>query len=243
MRYQGGKSRIANEIASKLATGGAELPSNTLVSLFCGACNIEAKVKGYDKIICNDNQPYLIALFKALQNGFELPDIVTEEQYHYFKQNKDVNPPLTGFVGFACSFGGKWFGGYARDGKRVNYALRGKKSLAKKMETLTNVKFVCMDYRDVVLPDGCVVYADPPYNGTTQYANRKFDSESFWEYMREISKSHLVYISELNAPDDFVCIWQKDIRRILDVNKNNQFKSTEKLFVHKNNLKIIQKNS
>ena len=27
----------------------------------------------------------------------------------------DENPALTGFVGFGCSFGGKWWGGYAKD--------------------------------------------------------------------------------------------------------------------------------
>lgn len=68
----------------------------------------------------------------------------------------------------------------------------------------------------------------------------KFDSNEFWNYMREISKDHIVFISEQNAPDDFVAIWSKPFTRTLDVNKNNQFKVTEKLFVHQNNLKYIQ---
>ena len=214
-----------------------------MVSLFCGACNVESKVKGFNRIICNDNQPYLIALFKALQEGYDLPEIVTEEDYYYVKEHKDENPALTGFVGFACSFGGKWFGGYARDKAQVNYALRGKRSLATKMKTLMDAEFTCLDYRDVILPDGCIVYCDPPYNNTTKYANGDFDTAQFWEYIREKSQDHIIYISELEAPDDFVCVWQKDIRRILDVNKNNQFKATEKLFVHKNNYKIIQENT
>lgn len=241
MRYQGGKSRIASDIA--LHVEGGVLLSRTLVSLFCGACNIEAKVKGFDRIVCNDNHPYLIALFKALQNGYDLPETITEEQYHYIKDHKDENPALTGFVGFACSFGGKWFGGYARDKAQVNYALRGKRSLASKMKTLMDAEFLCLDYRDVELPDGCIIYADPPYENTTKYANGDFNTSQFWQYIREISQEHVVYISELKAPDDFVCIWQKDIRRILDVNKDNQFKSTEKLFIHKNNLEIIQNNA
>ena len=58
--------------------------------------------------------------------------------------------------------------------------------------------------------------------------------------MREISKDHIVFISEQNASDDFVAIWSKPFTRTLDVNKNNQFKVTEKLFVHQNNLKYIQ---
>lgn len=239
LKYQGGKSRLANDL-SKIMRGGQR--GNQFISLFCGACSIESKIKGYDNIICNDNHPYLIALLQALQNGYELPEEITEEQYHYIKEHKDEDPALTGFVGFACSFGGKWFGGYARDKDHVNYAARGKRTLMSKMTTLMDAQFTCLDYRDVILPDGCTIYCDPPYDNTTKYANKKFDTTQFWEYMRKISQDHLVYISELKAPDDFVSIWQKDVKRILDVNKSNQFKSTEKLFVHKNNLPIIQNN-
>ena len=199
MRYQGGKSRIANDIA-KIIDGGVQF-SSTFVSLFCGACSIEAKVKGYDKIICNDSQEYLIALFKALQEGYKLPEVITEQQYHYIKEHKDEDPALTGFVGFACSFGGKWFGGYARDSDHVNYAMRGKRSLNTKMKNLKNAEFLCLDYRDVILPDNCVCYADPPYENTTKYANCNFDTLKFWDYMRKISENHLVYISELEAPE------------------------------------------
>lgn len=49
-----------------------------------------------------------------------------------------------------------------------------------------------------------------------------------------------MFISEQIAPEDFVSIWQKPFTRTLDVNKDNQFKVTEKLFVHKNNLKYIK---
>ena len=119
LKYQGGKSRLANDL-SKIMRGGQH--SNQFISLFCGACSIESKIKGYDNIICNDNHPYLIALLQALQNGYELPEEITEEQYHYIKEHKDEDPALAGFVGFACSFGGKWFGGYARDKEHVNYA-------------------------------------------------------------------------------------------------------------------------
>ena len=87
-------------------------------------------------------------------------------------------------------------------------------------------------YRDVDIPIGAVVYADPPYNNTTGYGKTKFDSSEFWDYVRELSQTNLVYISEQNAPDDFVCLWEKPFTRTLDVNKDNQFKVTEKLFVH-----------
>lgn len=132
MRYQGGKSKIAKPIAEAIYAvsrrqdedSGADRPDNfgggvlgsTLVSLFCGSCAVEAKLAPHFKrLICNDAHPYLIAMWKALQRGWEPPDIVTEAEYQYIKDHKNEDPALAGFVGFGCTFGAKWFGGYARD--------------------------------------------------------------------------------------------------------------------------------
>lgn len=79
MRYQGGKSRIAGSIALVIER---ERESNNFVSLFCGSCAVEVKlVDSFSQVICNDNHKYLIALYKALQNGYEPPDYVDEEEY------------------------------------------------------------------------------------------------------------------------------------------------------------------
>lgn len=208
------------------------------MSLFCGACSVETKLSTYfTNVICNDNHEYLIALLQAVQDGWQPPVNITEEQYRYVCNHKDEDKALAGFVGFACSFGAKWFGGYARSNvEKRNYALEGRNALLRDNKLLQNVKFTCMDYQDVPLPEGCVVYADPPYNNTTQYRNEKFNSDSFWEYAREISKTHMVFISELSAPEDFVSIWHKSVTRTLDVNKNNYFRSVENLYIHKCNL-------
>lgn len=183
-------------------------------------------------MILNDKHKYLIALYQGLKNGYSLPDDISEQEYRYVKEHQEDDPILSGFVGFGCSFGGKWFGGYGRS-KNRSHAAESKRALIRDMALLKNAEFICKDYRDVSLPDGCVIYADPPYNNTTGYVNEKFDSNAFWEYAREVSKTHLMFISEQTAPDDFVSIWEKPFTRTLDVNKNNQFKVTEKLFVHK----------
>lgn len=87
----------------------------TLVSLFCGGLSVETKLQShFSKIICNDKQEYLISLYKAVQNGWLPPEELTEEEYKYIKNHKDENKALTGFVGFGCSFGGKWFGAVKR---------------------------------------------------------------------------------------------------------------------------------
>ena len=232
MRYQGGKSRIATSIAVAIER---ERESNqTFVSLFCGSCAVEAKLAPhFDRVICNDKHEYLIEMFKGVQNGYKLPEHISEEEYKYIRSHKDENKILAGFVGFGCSFGGKFFGGYARNKEQTNYALQSKKSLLKDMIYLSNAEFTCLDYRDVEIPDGSIVYADPPYANTTTYQGQKFDSEAFWEYMRQISKHSQVFISEQTAPDDFECIWEKPFTRTLDRNKDNQFKVVEKLFTYK----------
>ena len=255
MQYQGGKSRIAkpiseviiNEVSrweikdSNLDCGSnreRERESNqTLVSLFCGSCAVEAKLAPhFNKVVCNDKHEYLIEMLKGVQNGYELPEQISEEEYKYIRLHKDENKILTGFVGFGCSFGGKFFGGYARNKEQTNYALQSKKSLLKDMVQLPNAEFTCLDYRDVEIPNGSIVYADPPYANTTTYQGQKFDSETFWEYMRQISKHSQVFISEQTAPDDFECIWEKPFTRTLDRNKDNQFKVVEKLFTYKSKI-------
>ena len=236
MRYQGGKSRIAKPISKVIMSAVAQERERererVFVSLFCGSCTVESKINGFDKMILNDKHKYLIALLQGVQAGYELPEYISEEQYRYIKFHKDEDRVLSGFVGFGCSFGGRWFEGYARNKTGTNYAAQSKRSLLKDMVSLKDAVFICSDYREVKLPDGCVIYADPPYNGTKRYSNEKFDSASFWEYARGTSKTHLMFISEQHAPDDFIPVWQKQITRTLDVNKCNQFKVTEKLFIH-----------
>lgn len=95
MRYQGGKSRIAREISeliSALRGGG------TFISLFCGSCAVEAKVKGFNRVILNDKHKYLIALLRAVQNDYNPPDMVTEEEYAAIKANKDADPAALGYL-------------------------------------------------------------------------------------------------------------------------------------------------
>lgn len=234
MRYLGGKCRIAKPISELILQ--KKENTKTFVSLFCGSCAIETKLAPhFENVICNDLHPYLIAMYQALQNGYDLPENISEEQYRYIREHKDEDKALAGFVGFACSFGAKWFGGYARDKRGDNYAKQCRNAIMRDFENLKTAKFTCADYRSVDIPDGSIVYADPPYAGVAGYSTGRFDSTEFWEYMRKISEKNTVFISELQAPDDFVCVWAKQILRTLN-NRVECPKSTEKLFVHKSQL-------
>ena len=82
MRYLGGKSKISKDIAKIINDEIGRNKSVPFVSLFCGSCAIESKVDANIKIL-NDAHPYLIALYKSLQNGYELPNSISREQYSW----------------------------------------------------------------------------------------------------------------------------------------------------------------
>ena len=188
-------------------------------------------MQGFSRKILNDRHQYLIALLQGVQRGYELPESITPEQYRHIREHKDDDPTLAGFVGFGCSFGGKWFGGYARNATGTNYAAQSKRSLLKDMATLQDATFVCADYRRVCIPPRAVIYADPPYNNTTGYHGDRFDSAEFWIAMRLLADTgHTVFVSEQEAPPDIQCVWERKFTRTLDRNKSNQFFVTEKLF-------------
>ena len=125
-------------------------------------------------------------MFKELQNGWIPPTIVTEEDYVNAKKNQDNELHVAGFVGFACSFAGKYWGGYARDSKgggEGNYALRGHNSILKKMEGLKNAQFTCSDFKDLdyegaiiyCMPEGSLIYQDGSYKPIEQVIENKTD--------------------------------------------------------------------
>lgn len=244
MRYSSGKTRIAGQIADAIRNkvGWVQL---TLVSLFCGGLSVETKLAPYFKeIICNDKQEYLIELYKAVQGGWLPPDELTESDYKHIRDNRDENKALTAFAGFGCSFGGKWFGGYGRHGVKDNHAKErsmceeSKRALLRDINILKDAVFTNKDYRDVVIPEGAVIYADPPYSGkmAAYGIKEEFNTNEFWDWVRDNSKEHMIFVSELEAPDDFEVIWERQVlRQLANCNAEN-FKANEKLYIRKENV-------
>lgn len=68
MRYFGGKFKISKDLANVLNPITKGKP---FVDLFCGACNVVEKITTASSRMANDNNPYLIALLKAIQDGWE----------------------------------------------------------------------------------------------------------------------------------------------------------------------------
>lgn len=236
MQYFGGKQRIAEQISKYINTH----THTHYAEIFCGSCNVASKVKIENKTL-NDKHKYLIAMFKELQNGWIPPDYVSEEDYKNAKINQDTFPHIAGFIGFACSFAGKWFGGYARDkkgGGNGNYALRGKNSILKKMENLKNANFICKDFSELDF-NNTLIYCDPPYRNTTQYNKKilgEFNYDLFLEWVKKQSYKNIVLVSEYkhNVPNDAKIVLEIDSRTSIRDKNGNVIDTIEVLWTYNN---------
>jgi DNA adenine methylase len=232
MKYMGSKNRIAKHILPIILKDRKE--GQCYVETMVGGANIIDKVDGWR--IGSDVNSYLISLLQHCEIGLsnDLPDAISEDEYNHIKNNKDCyDAVLVAHCGFNATFGAKWFGGYARPRKLTGYdrdVVCGKNSLIKQMPLLKGVKFECCSYDELEIPVESIIYCDPPYAGTTKYKD-DFNHDDFWQWCRSKCKEgHQVFISEYNAPDDFICVWQKEIQSGL--NTNSTKKVIEKLFVH-----------
>lgn len=232
----GSKRRIADEILPIILKG--RKPNQWFVEPFCGGCNITERVTG--KRIANDIHPELIAMYKALQDGWLPPKRITEEEY---KRIMAAGlPELKGYAGFTHSFGGKYGSTYRRNkGSRFGSSAKGRYDnisyvgqqaydmAINQIKDLHDVTFVNGPYYDLVIPKNSIVYCDPPYAGTSEYVTAKFNSTNFFQWCRvQKEEGHTVFVSEYNAPDDFKCVWSREVKTHL--NSHRAFSVTEKLY-------------
>ena len=238
MKYMGSKARHAKELLPIILKD--RKPGQWYVEPFVGGANMIDKVDG--NRIGADIHPHLICLLDAVAKGWIPPESVSEEEYNELNKKRSITPE-TGAAGFGSSFGGKFFSGYARgknsSGNWRNYASETKRNLLKQAPNLKGIMFLCSPYQQLVVPPNSIIYCDPPYEGTTKYATGGFDHAAFWQWCRDkVAEDHQVFVSEYNAPDDWVCVWEKKVSVNLDSNRNGASERIEKLFVHESRYKV-----
>ena len=254
MQYQGGKWKLRKDI------------SNILKELYEFDKENDNKLKGYIEpfvgggavlvesmnwfpenwnINASDLNDDLIILWKKLQNGWIPPDNVTEDLYEEMKQfdNEGGKSALKTFVLLLCSFSRKWRGGLARDKSRKrNLPKESKNRLIKDIKQIGNkVNFYYCFYEDWLGYKNYMVYCDPPYRETLQYkgVNEIFDHDKFYSNMREFSKNNIVVISELDMPNDFKILFEKEQNKSFKNKLGTCDRMNEKLFIHKNSVEYI----
>ena len=247
----GSKNRIAKHILPIMLKEAEVRGINTWIEPFVGGGNMIDKVpSSYERIGYDINPHVIMALIDIRDNIDKLPDSVSEEEY---KSYRGLPPQtITSWVRFVCSFGGKFDNGYARE-KRSNektFVGYGKNNAKKQQkgfrndcqESLDNslkqypkiqkVEFICDTYENLKFKNS-LIYCDPPYQNTTSYKTETFNHDKFWDWCREMSKDNLVFVSEYNAPSDFNCIWQGEVKTNFASQRNKPtHNAVEKLFVH-----------
>lgn len=238
MQYQGSKNKLSKHIVPILQKIIDENKISNYIEPFVGGANMIDKIK-CDCRIGYDNNKYLIELLKYNRdNNIDIETISYEEYYKvkesYKNEDKKYDDWYVGLVGFCGSFGAKWWGGYARrnpKGDKVyDVPSEAIKSVTKQKDSLKDISFECKDYQSIEIPSNSLIYCDPPYENTTKYGNNTFNHEEFWQWVREVSKTNTVIVSEYNAPNDFKCIWEKEHKTSLDV--GSQKVRVEKMFMY-----------
>jgi DNA adenine methylase len=204
MQYLGGKTRIAKQIAEQINR--VRKPGQWVWEPFCGGLSVTVALSKAGPVWATDANPALISLYQAVQNGWQPPSELSEEAYHAAKLLPDSDP-LKAFAGFGCAFGGKWFGGYARDAGGRSYAQTARRVLLRQLPLSCApgcVDFLSVEPREMQ----ALLYCDPPYAGTTGY-RFAFDSAKFCLRVAHWSRFTDVFVSEYQFPLG-VCVWEKE---------------------------------
>lgn len=203
MRYLGGKAKIAKWIVAAIRP---HIRGRAFWDAFCGGLSVSRElVAAVGPGLVTDTNPALIALYRAVASGWTPPSSITLEDYHAAKLLPDADPRKA-LIGFGASFGGKWFGGYARStnakGGPRNHLDETSRALVEEVAELAGCEFACLDFlKTKPKPINMVMYLDPPYAGTEAYgATAPFDHTAFYELALAWSRFTDVFISEYTCP-------------------------------------------
>lgn len=237
MKYMGSKNRISKHILPIILKDRKE--GQCYVEPFVGGANLIDKVDGL-RIGSDFNKHVIMGLSMIQQRIDRIPvnkKEFTEEMYQELKTvSKESYSPLIGFAGFAYSYSGKWFGGWCRDGAgKRDYVAEAYRNAVRQSPNIQGVELICSSYEFLDIPPNSIIYCDPPYKDTTKYSN-PFNHDNFYEWCRKMANDgHSVYVSEYNMPNDFECIWSKEIVSSLTKDTGSK-KAIEKLFKISNNI-------
>ena len=139
--------------------------------------------------------------------------------YKHVRDNKEsYDPALVGYVGFALSYSGKWFGGWCRDSKgQRDYVSESFRNAKEQFPKLSGVMFENCSYDKLDIPKNSTIYCDPPYKGTTEYKNGKFDHDKFYDWCIYNARNGCkVFVSEYAIENEnFKKIWSKSVNSSL----------------------------
>lgn len=233
MKYMGSKNRIAKHLLPIMLAECEKHGITKWVEPFVGGANmIDKAPDSFERVGYDLNDHAIHALIDIRDSAESLPECVSEEEYKAFYGGPAEK--ITSLVRFGASFGGKFENGFARgkaaDGSPRNYWAETRRNALKQSPKIQNVKFICDSYENLNFTNA-LIYCDPPYQGTSGYKTGAFDHDKFFDWCRIQAKNNIVFVSEYNAPDDFECVWQGEIKtNFASQRKAATHNAVEKLF-------------
>ena len=228
MRYLGGKKKISKALASAVA---AHWPAGTpLWEPFCGGFGMTPALAAHGRVYASDVCAPLIAMWQAARDGWRPPSELTRDEWEAARALPDTDP-LKAFAGFACSYRGLWFSGYA--GGYVGPSSRAGALAAAEVvarDAAAPFGLACIDFLvEEPSPGFGAIYCDPPYRGTTGYKGAgRFDHAAFERRVLAWSEICPVLVSEYDFPIGR-CVWSHS--RAVMMTAGSGARAVEKLFL------------
>lgn len=259
--YRGSKSRIAPWVVERLPS------AETFVDLFAGGCAVThaALLAGrWERYIVNDlsDAP---RLFIDAANGKYADETRIPTRDEFFSQ-KDDDPYIRYLFSFGNNGRDYLFSRDVEEVKVCASRMLVAPTLAERyrlyrrfirllgndcrdrdmhvlescgrIQTCEHLQSLRGDYRSVPIPDGAVVYCDPPYRGTNCGCYDGFDFEAFDAWLA--SCGHLCVVSEYTAPAGCVEVASRQKQCSASANGKSQ-RVTERLFVHESQLETYER--
>lgn len=243
LSYQGSKRRLIpalKEIARERSRS-----HRFYVEPFLGGANaICANVHGLPMIL-NDAHGELIALYRALRDGWEPPAAISRSEYEAARRRDPaLETHVIAWRLLAASAKSRYDTSWAKDPRRNGdlYAPYSKPqaAAAKKLgAALKGAELFDVSYDRLRIPAGSYVYCDPPYKGTAEYKVSGFDSDAFYEWAEKTASEYgrTVIVSEYTAPSHWPVIHRQEL--LATIGKSNNAKRLEKVFLVRPRRRII----
>lgn len=218
--YKGNKFGIVEQIYQTIRTLDIPTPRG-IYDAFTGGGSFAYFMarQGYN-VLANDIDASVIDLHDTCKHR---PDLVrewgkleyTKEQ---FKQWLEVESPQAAMIRSLWSFsndGRTYLTSSEKEQKKLEDFRNGvaePNSRYKHIEDICllwayrklNLEFRCGSYDQIEVPEGFLVYCDPPYANTAGYRSGGFDHEAFYAWA--LAQPGLVLISEYSMPEPFVLV-------------------------------------
>lgn len=232
MMYLGSKARVAKLFIPIMVAEAVKRGITHWVEPFVGGGNMIDKVPDWFHREGWDVDDHAVSALRAIRDDHEtLPKTCDEATYHRIRGGPFVDG-TNSWLRFVCSFGGKFDAGFARSLLR-DHCAEAWRSAQKQGPMMETVMLFCKDYREGELYSQALLYCDPPYAKTTKYSSGAFDSAEFFNWCRKKrDEGHLVFVSEYEAPEDFIVVAEKSVKTTFASQRTKATHNpTERLFM------------